>query len=94
MRRIIGGQAVRCELNDERSHERVVCVCRLPDGTDTGTEIIRPGLALDAANRTIPDQIIRRTVALPARRNGNFRPRRPRAEQARRNLRRNESAIK
>ena len=47
MRAIIGSEIVHCELNGERSHERVVGVCFLPDGTDIGAEIIRRGLALD-----------------------------------------------
>ena len=33
MRRIIGAEIVRCELNGERSYERVIGVCYLPDGT-------------------------------------------------------------
>ena len=49
MRRIIGDQVVRCELNGERSYERWVGVCHLPDGTDIGAEIIHRGLALDCA---------------------------------------------
>jgi micrococcal nuclease len=49
MRRIIGAQIVHCELNGERSHERMVGICFLPDGTDIGAEIIRRGLALDCA---------------------------------------------
>jgi micrococcal nuclease len=47
MRRIVGDKIVRCELNGERSHERLIGVCFLPDGTDIGAEIIRRGLALD-----------------------------------------------
>ena len=47
MRRIVGDKVVRCELNGERSYERLVGVCFLPDGTDIGAEIIRRGLALD-----------------------------------------------
>jgi micrococcal nuclease len=50
MRSIVDGQVVRCELNGERSHERVVGVCFLPDGRDIGAEIIRRGLALDCAH--------------------------------------------
>jgi micrococcal nuclease len=49
MRRIVGDAIVRCELNGEKSYERVVGVCYLPDGTDIGREIIRRGLALDCA---------------------------------------------
>jgi endonuclease YncB( thermonuclease family) len=33
--------------NGERSYERLVGVCFLPNGTDIGAEIIRRGLALD-----------------------------------------------
>ena len=47
MRRIVGDKIVHCELNGERSYERLVGVCFLPDGTDIGAEIIRRGLALD-----------------------------------------------
>jgi endonuclease YncB( thermonuclease family) len=47
MRRIVGDKIVRCELNGERSYERLVGVCFLPDGKDIGAEIIRRGLALD-----------------------------------------------
>ena len=49
MRTIIGDANVRCELNGERSYERLVGVCYLPDGTDIGAEIIKRGLALDCA---------------------------------------------
>ena len=49
MRAIIGEQSVHCDLNGERSYERLVGVCYLPDGTDIGAEIIRRGLALDCA---------------------------------------------
>ena len=47
MRRIVGDKVVRCELSGERSYERLVGVCFLPDGRDLGAEIIRRGLALD-----------------------------------------------
>ena len=50
MRRIVGEKIVRCELNGERSYERLVGMCFLPDGTDIGAEIIRRGLALDCAH--------------------------------------------
>ena len=50
MRRIVGDKIVRCELNGERSYERLVGVCFLPDGTDIGGEIIRRGLALDCSH--------------------------------------------
>jgi endonuclease YncB( thermonuclease family) len=50
MRRIVGDKVLHCELNGERSYERLVGVCFLPDGTDIGAEIIRRGLALDCAH--------------------------------------------
>jgi micrococcal nuclease len=49
MRRIVGAAIVRCEVNAERSYERMIGVCFLPDGTDIGAEIIKRGLALDCA---------------------------------------------
>ena len=50
MKRIVGDAIVRCDLNGERSHERPIGVCFLPDGTDIGAEIIRRGLALDCGH--------------------------------------------
>ena len=50
MRRIVGNKIMRCELNGEKSYERLVGVCFLPDGTDIGAAIIRRGLALDCAH--------------------------------------------
>jgi endonuclease YncB( thermonuclease family) len=50
MRQIVGDKIVRCELNGERSYERLIGVCFLPDGTDVGAEIIRRGLALDCSH--------------------------------------------
>lgn len=47
MRRIIGDDAVRCELNGERSHDRLIGTCYLPDGADIGREIIAQGFALE-----------------------------------------------
>ncbi len=49
MRAIIRDATIHCELNGERSYERLVGVCYLPDGTDIGAELIRRGLALDCA---------------------------------------------
>jgi micrococcal nuclease len=49
MKRIVGSAIVRCELNGERSHERLVAVCFLPNGADIGAELVRRGLALDCA---------------------------------------------
>lgn len=46
MVRLVMGQAVRCELDGTRTHDRVVGICYL-DGRDIGAEVIRAGLALD-----------------------------------------------
>jgi|TARA_R110000772_G_scaffold268526_1_gene395908 micrococcal nuclease len=46
MARLVMGQAVRCELDGTRTHDRVVGICYL-DGRDIGAEVIRAGLALD-----------------------------------------------
>lgn len=47
MRRIIGEEAVRCDLNGERSHDRLIGICYLPNGTDIGRAIIAGGFALE-----------------------------------------------
>jgi micrococcal nuclease len=44
---ICKGQSVTAKLNGERSLDRLVGTCYLPDGTDVGGELIRRGLALD-----------------------------------------------
>ncbi len=41
------GQVVTAKLNGERSHDRLVATCYLPDGRDLGAELIKRGLALD-----------------------------------------------
>ncbi|WP_425405865.1 thermonuclease family protein [Hwanghaeella sp.] len=46
MRALVLGKAVRCELNGERTHDRLVGVCYL-DGADISALIIREGLARD-----------------------------------------------
>lgn len=45
--RIVGNQALRCELNGERSHDRLIGSCYLPDGTDIGRALIAAGFALE-----------------------------------------------
>ena len=50
MREIVGGQEVTCVPNGDRSYNRVISICHLPDGTDIGRELIRRGLALDCAH--------------------------------------------
>ena len=44
---ICHGQVVKAVLNGERSHDRLVGTCFLPDGRDVGAELIKRGLALD-----------------------------------------------
>ncbi|HAD86503.1 MAG TPA: nuclease [Rhodospirillaceae bacterium] len=46
MVQLVAGRFVRCELNGERSHDRVIGVCFL-DHLDIGGEVIKAGLALD-----------------------------------------------
>ena len=41
------GQVVTAKLNGERSNDRLVATCYLPDGRDIGAELIKQGLALD-----------------------------------------------
>ena len=40
-------QVVIAKLNGERSKDRLVATCYLPDGRDIGAELIKQGLALD-----------------------------------------------
>jgi endonuclease YncB( thermonuclease family) len=44
---ICKGQTITAELDGERSHDRLVGTCFLPDGRDIGAEIVKRGLALD-----------------------------------------------
>jgi len=44
---ICKGQIITARLDGERSFDRLVATCFLPDGRDIGAEIIRKGLALD-----------------------------------------------
>jgi endonuclease YncB( thermonuclease family) len=44
---ICKGQVVTAKLNGERSYDRLVGTCYLPDGTDIGAEMVRRGEALD-----------------------------------------------
>ncbi|MCH8952730.1 MAG: thermonuclease family protein [Proteobacteria bacterium] len=41
------GHVVTAKLNGERSKDRLVATCYLPDGRDIGAELIKQGLALD-----------------------------------------------
>lgn len=47
---ICKGQTITVKLDGERSHDRLVGTCFLPDGRDIGAEIIKQGLALDLAH--------------------------------------------
>lgn len=44
---ICKGQIITARLDGERSFDRLVATCFLPDGRDIGAEIIKIGLALD-----------------------------------------------
>ncbi len=44
---ICKGQTITAELDGERSFDRLVGTCYLPDGRDIGAELIKQGLALD-----------------------------------------------
>lgn len=44
---ICKGQVITARLDGERSFDRLVGTCFLPDGRDIGAEIIKEGLALD-----------------------------------------------
>ncbi len=44
---ICKGQTLTVQLDGERSHDRLVGTCFLPDGRDIGAEIVKLGLALD-----------------------------------------------
>jgi micrococcal nuclease len=46
MRKLVDGKELRCELNGERTHDRLVGICYL-DGKDIGKAIIENGLARD-----------------------------------------------
>lgn len=49
MVKICKGQVITARLTGERSHDRLVGTCHLPDGSDIGAELVRRGLALDWA---------------------------------------------
>lgn len=46
MRNFVLGKAVRCELNGEKTYDRLVGTCYL-DGKDIGVSVIEAGLAVD-----------------------------------------------
>lgn len=41
------GQVVTARLQEDRSYDRIVAKCYLPDGTDLAAELVKQGLALD-----------------------------------------------
>lgn len=47
MVQICKGQVITAELTGERSYDRLIGTCYLPDGRDIGAELIKLGLALD-----------------------------------------------
>lgn len=44
---ICKGKEIRAELTGEKSYDRLIATCFLPDGRDIGAELIKLGLALD-----------------------------------------------
>jgi endonuclease YncB( thermonuclease family) len=70
---ICKGQTITARLDGERSHDRLVGTCFLPDGRDIGAELVRQGLALDCARfsggtyRSLEPEGARRRLA-----NGRF----------------------
>lgn len=44
---ICNGHIITAELDGERSFDRLVGTCYLPDGRDIGAELVKLGLALD-----------------------------------------------
>ena len=44
---LIGGYVVTCKVSGARSYSRYVAHCRLPDGKDLGSAMVRSGYALD-----------------------------------------------
>ncbi|HSM41584.1 MAG TPA: thermonuclease family protein [Afifellaceae bacterium] len=44
---ICKGQTITAKLTGERSYDRLIGTCYLPDGRDIGAELIKRGLALD-----------------------------------------------
>lgn len=47
MRGLVEGKPVKCFLNGERTHDRLVGICALLDGREIGQVIISEGLARD-----------------------------------------------
>ena len=47
---ICKGQKIRAELSGEKSYDRLIATCFLPDGRDIGAELIKLGLALDGGH--------------------------------------------
>lgn len=48
MQRLVGGKVLRCELNGERTYDRMVGICFL-NGIDIGQIAVQAGMALDCA---------------------------------------------
>lgn len=44
---ICKGRLITAKLNGEKTYDRLVAICYLPDGRDIGAELIKQGLALD-----------------------------------------------
>jgi endonuclease YncB( thermonuclease family) len=79
--RLCQGQHVHAEVTGEFSHDRVVAVCRLADGTDLAAEMVRTGNAIDWKKHSggkyralEPDGVRKRLWRADARQRGQFPP--------------------
>jgi micrococcal nuclease len=75
------GQTIRAVSEGDRSHDRMVATCYLPDGRDLSAEMVRAGLAIDWRKhsggkylRLEPEGIRRRLWRCDARQKGLMPP--------------------
>jgi micrococcal nuclease len=75
------GQVVTAEVTGDLSYDRLVAICRLPDGRDLSAEMVKMGLALDwrkhsgGQYRSLePDGVRKKLWRADARQKGRFPP--------------------
>ena len=73
------GQIITAQIEPEKSHDRVVATCYLPDGRDLSAEMVRRGMAIDWPKFSggkykylEPDGIRQRHWKAAARQRGNM----------------------
>lgn len=78
------GQEVRAVFDGDRSHDRVVATCYLPDGRDLSAEMVRTGHAIDWPKFSLgkyaalePEGVRSRLWRCDARQRGRMQPRLP-----------------